>query len=323
MRGWKRGALRALTVMMGWLAGACGRPAAQPVPMEAQLWYDIALLASDALEGRAAGTPGELAAVQHITQRFEAVGLRPWRGRGWVQPFSYPSGGAVVQSHGNVVGALDVASAKTVVVGAHLDHLGWGGTHSRDLMKQAIHNGADDNASGVALMLGLARSWATSAQPPPFNLVFVAFSGEEDGLWGSQRLLLEQWLAPTRIEALVNFDMVGRMDRRAPTVSVEGVEEWPVLGRLLESLPAPTFKLLLLPITPGGSDHCTFSAQGIPVLSFSTGATEDYHRATDDVEHVNITGLMQLHAYLMVVLDGLMVAVPAQGWNQNTAAKKP
>lgn len=284
-------------------------------PLQERLSQDLAFLAADALEGRLVGTAGELAAVGLVKQRFESVGLQPVAGRGWVHPFSYTlEDGSPVEAVGNVVGVLDVGAARTLVVGAHHDHLGMGGRHSREPFRRGIHNGADDNASGVALLLALAEHFSTRDPPLPVNLVFASFSGEEDGLHGSQALLAEGWLRPGDVVAAINFDMVGRMDTAAPTVGVEGVVETPWLGSVLERVPHPAFQLRTVdPILPGGSDHCSFADKGIPVLGFSTGQSSDYHRSSDDVDRVNVDGMVQLHAFVVGVMEALAAVDGAPG----------
>jgi hypothetical protein len=154
----------------------------------------------------------------------------------------------------NVCGFVDHGAAKTLVLGAHYDHLGWGLEHSLHRGEPAIHNGADDNASGVAVVLEAARllkEWPTAKA---FNYLIVGFSAEEDGLLGSQHFVANRPAEFKQLFGMLNFDMVGRMEKGNPLV-VSGT------GTALE-------------------------CQGIPVLHFFTGAHGDYHRPSDDVEKI-------------------------------------
>lgn len=295
--------------------GTLGRAApAQVLPTtEVSLQLDVGFLASDILEGRAPGTLGEQVAVQHILNRFTALGLEPWRGHPPIQPVRFPVDGAEVVTHGNVVMALDVGAPTTVVLGAHHDHLGMGQRHSKDLFKRGIHNGADDNASGVALLLALAGHFSAREQPAPVNLVFVAFAGEEDGLWGSTAFLDSGWVPAKDMVAYINFDMVGRLDPTSPIVAVEGGQEFPPWLPLLERIPHAAFQVRTAdPIDVKGSDHACFWARGVPVMAFTTGVSEDYHRASDDVDKVNFPGMLAIHAYVVKVVEALPLAASAQ-----------
>jgi aminopeptidase YwaD len=200
----------------------------------------------------------------------------------------------VVQDHAttaNVVGLLpggDTARrSEVVVVGAHYDHLGWGGegSGSLDPTVHAVHNGADDNASGVAGMLEIARR--LTAHPPARSVLFVAFSGEEEGLLGSQHFVGDPPVPLDRMVAMINLDMVGR-PKPGPALTIGGygtAAQWPTL---IDSVNAGWH----LDITPsqggfGASDHSSFYARDIPVLFFFTGAHADYHRPSDDADRLD------------------------------------
>lgn len=174
-----------------------------------------------------------------------------------------------------------------VVVGAHYDHLGWGGPGSNSLApdQRAVHNGADDNASGVAGLLEIARQLAAS--PGKRSLLFAAFGAEELGLLGSSYLVQHLPIPKEQLVAMVNLDMVGR-PKKGPAVTVGGygtAKEWP---QLLEDLNR-NHHLKLNPAMGGfgASDHSSFYAAGFPVLFFFTGAHEDYHRPSDDAEKLH------------------------------------
>ncbi len=267
----------------------------------------VEFLAADELEGRGVGTPGEARAAAFVEQHLRRAGFVPVGGTGR-QPVRLRLDGGVIESAGNVVFALDAGANRTVLLGAHYDHLGLGGPLSREILTQAVHNGADDNASGVALLLRLAFRQSALPAKDRTNLVVVAFGAEEEGLHGSAALLDAGWIDPNTLVAALNFDMVGRLDALAPVLALEGVQEFPAWRQVLSAVPPPSFTVRTEGhIVPGGSDHCTFATAGVPVLSFSTGQTDDYHRPSDDVERLNWQGLGAIERYAGAVLDALVL----------------
>lgn len=178
-----------------------------------------------------------------------------------------------------------------VVVGAHYDHLGLGGEGSGSLAPdvRAIHHGADDNASGVAGLLEIAR--ALAASPPARSVLFAAFSGEEEGLLGSAQLMQHLPVARERVVAMLNLDMVGR-PKAGPALTLGGfgtAAEWP---KLIEAVNANHH--LKISTDRGGfgaSDQSSFYAADVPVLFFFTGAHEDYHRPSDTADRLNYSGM--------------------------------
>lgn len=260
---------------------------------------DISYLASDALEGRATGTAGNDSAAAYIARRYQYLRLAaPYPG--YLQSFVARSAGAVHfgdtagKKTQNVVAILNGSDpayrGKYIVVGAHFDHLGRSLRYSMDPQAgDAIRNGADDNASGTAAVLQLARMLSVSK--PRHSVVFVTFSGEEEGLLGSQYFVENSPVPVDSIVAMFNFDMVGRLkDDKLFVYGTGSASEFPALvdSANLKLVPA-------LNIQGGGdgfgaSDHSSFYAKNIPVLHFFTDSHADYHRATDDVEKINVAG---------------------------------
>ncbi|HET7754647.1 MAG TPA: M20/M25/M40 family metallo-hydrolase [Anaeromyxobacteraceae bacterium] len=197
----------------------------------------------------------------------------------------------------NVVGALHGTDpdAGCVVVGAHYDHLGYGGETSLAPDVRAVHPGADDNASGVAALLGIARAFVAEG-PPRRTVVFAAFTGEESGLLGSSHFVKSppRGCRPEQTQLRVNLDMVGRPQRGKVYVNgaqtAKGLREW------VESVAAGSPKLPLTIAWGSGdgygpSDQTSFYAKGVPVLFFFTGAHGDYHRPSDTADKVDAEGL--------------------------------
>lgn len=178
-----------------------------------------------------------------------------------------------------------------VIVGAHYDHLGWGGQGSLDPDVRAIHNGADDNASGTAALLEIARTMA-SGRPPARSVLFLAFTGEEKGLWGSSRFVADPTIPLERAVAMLNLDMVGRLaENRLTVFGMATAPEWEELVRSENRALDQPMELALAPDGYGPSDHASFYGAGIPVLHFFTNTHTEYHRPEDDWDRINADGL--------------------------------
>lgn len=301
---------------MRWLFIFCIIPVLSNAQQNAVLQqyhrHIVEALAHDSMQGRLPGTPAEANAAAFILTGLKKAGCVPVKGKSYLQPFTYTNPDSVlVQSTGNVIACVNPKAKKTVVVGAHYDHLGMGRHHSRAPFSNAIHNGADDNASGVAMLLSLAQWCATHKTQLKYRMVFVAYSGEEDGLWGSQHLLGSKLLDTAAIALYINLDMVGHLNTTTPILKTEGLVEHPELDTLLMADSLAGFNVRKAdPVFTGGSDNYTFETHHIPGLSFSTGLTEQYHKPEDDVALINFEGMQQIHRYLLHVLQKLNGIAP-------------
>lgn len=203
----------------------------------------------------------------------------------------------------NVVGWIDNGAQYTIAIGAHYDHLGWGDEGSLHRGEKAIHNGADDNASGVALMIELAKSLSDPNAPRKYNYVFIAFSGEEKGLLGSNYFVKNTSIPLSKINYMINFDMVGRLGDKDAGLAINGVGTSPIWENLIneawENTSRDDFKIKTSKSGVGPSDHTSFYLKDIPVLHLFTGAHEDYHKPTDDIQYINYDGLLEIHEYTM------------------------
>jgi len=197
-----------------------------------------------------------------------------------------------------------------ILCGAHYDHLGLGGPGSGSRMPDtnAVHYGADDNASGVAAVLELARYFSTKENAPRRSMVFMAFGAEEMGLLGSAHYTANSLLPLDKCLAMVNFDMVGRLDPEKRTIIIGGTgtsEE--AVGLLDKAGESHMLNASYSAAGYGASDHSSFYVKNIPVFFISSGAHQDYHTPFDDVEHINFEGMADIIAYsatLMQELDG-------------------
>src|SRR5665213_1218944 len=185
----------------------------------------------------------------------------------------------------NVLGYIDNGAKTTVVFGAHYDHLGYGGEGSGSLYrgKPAIHHGADDNASGDAALIELAR-YLKSSGAKKNNYLFCAFSGEEKGLLGSNYYAKNPTIKLADVDYMFNMDMVGRLKTDEKTLEVGGVGTSPIWHSLVDTIKRDGIKIKTTESGIGPSDHTSFYLQNIPVLFFFTGSHNDYHKPTDTEE---------------------------------------
>lgn len=204
----------------------------------------------------------------------------------------------------NVIAYLDNQANQTVVIGAHYDHLGWGESggslHRGD---PAIHNGADDNASGISMMLELAHKIKQEGLNGN-NYLFIAFSGEELGLYGSKSFVQDATIDTASINYMLNFDMVGRLDEEN-TMAVNGVGTSPLFEAKALAVQEGNIKLKTTQSGMGPSDHASFYLVNKPVLHFYTGNNPDYHKPTDDPHLINYKGMTQVFDYVYALIADL------------------
>lgn len=269
---------------------------------------DITYLASDKLEGRETGKPGGKLAADYIAKRMEALKLKPMGDNGsYFQEFAMPqfdphnphSTTSVVQGS-NVIGFLDHGASHTIVIGAHYDHLGYGGFGSLYAEREpAIHNGADDNASGVAGLLYLADLCQEKYKRN--NFLFIAFAGEERGLLGSNYFVKQSTADLSNVNYMLNMDMIGRL-KAEKSLAVYGTGTSPQWKPVIEKLKIDSLQIVQTESGVGPSDHTSFYYEGVPVLHFFTGQHEDYHRPSDDVEKINFAGMASVLKYIEAII---------------------
>lgn len=203
----------------------------------------------------------------------------------------------------NVAGFIDNGAANTIVIGAHLDHLGYGEDHnSLWAGKPEIHNGADDNASGTALVMEMAQLLKSSKYKNN-NYLLVCFSGEELGLFGSKYFADHSPVPLSSINFMINCDMVGRLNPDTKTITIGGYGTSPYWSHLPAKTKTINVKFDSSGIGP--SDHTSFYLKNIPVLFFFTGTHADYHKPSDDADKINYTGELYVIQYIMDVIKGV------------------
>jgi len=208
----------------------------------------------------------------------------------------------------NIVGVLEAAgplSQETIVLGAHYDHIGHGEFGSRKRDSSETHNGADDNATGTAAVMELARRMVRRGQPPARRLVFVAFSGEERGLVGSKFYVDHPLFPLADTVTMLNFDMVGRL--RNDELTVFGARSAAELDEFLDRAGVEVaLKLKKDDGTRANGDHFPFYQRGIPALHFFTGMTNEYHTPDDDFVTINMPGVVRTIDFAERVLDHVL-----------------
>ncbi|MFM7217827.1 MAG: M20/M25/M40 family metallo-hydrolase, partial [Bacteroidota bacterium] len=195
----------------------------------------------------------------------------------------------IMKSGFNVIGMIDNKAPATIVIGAHYDHLGYGAEGSLYRGEQEIHNGADDNASGTAGMIELARRLKANG-PKTNNYLFIAFSGEEKGLLGSNHFVKHPTVDLSKINYMINLDMVGRLKPDDKALIISGSGTSPRWKTLMDSIPVDGIRIKQTESGVGPSDHTSFYLQNTPVLHFFSGTHADYHKPSDDADKINYEG---------------------------------
>lgn len=279
---------------------------------KSQLKNHISYLSSDALEGRLAGSKAEKKAAKYIEKQFKKLGLKPYN-NSYFQEFSYKynsnphdsiAANATLIKTRNIIGFLGNKASKTIVIGAHYDHLGRNehNNSTKANSRGEIHNGADDNASGVSGVLELARMFTQNNTQENANYIFALFSGEEDGLMGSKYMAESIKNLYTNTVAMLNMDMIGRL-KEDKSLVVGGVGTNPEFTKIVERNKPAGFNISLEESGVGPTDHTSFYLKNIPVINFFTGTHSDYHKPSDDEERINYYGVENIVNYIYRVAN--------------------
>jgi Zn-dependent M28 family amino/carboxypeptidase len=262
---------------------------------EENLQKHVYFLASDKLKGRETGKKGSQKAARYIAKEFAVLGLQPKGERGYFQDFNAHIKKITtkdsIRKTQNVIGFLDNKASKTIVIGAHYDHLGKGTIgSSRDTLNIGkIHNGADDNASGVAGLLELARYFSTNDEQEKMNILFIAFGSEEWGLIGSKYFVEHPTIPLDQIHWMLNMDMIGRYNPENG-LAIIGHGTSDTFIEIFEGVES-SIRFYTSKDGRGGSDQTSFYDKKIPVLFFHTGGHDDYHKSTDDAHKVDYAAM--------------------------------
>lgn len=265
------------------------------------LMEHVNFLTSPKLEGRGPGSPGGAAAAQYIADRFKAIGLQRGGDNGtFFQKLTLEKGpqGTPVETV-NVIGVMPGAKAawkdQSAVLSAHYDHLGlgWPDVHKGEEGK--VHPGADDNASGVSVMLELAKT-LKAAGPPSRTLMFIAFSAEEAGLKGSAHYVEHPKMPLDQVMGVINLDTVGRLGNDKISVLGTGsASEWQHIFRGAGFVTGVENRLI--PESMQSSDQMSFIRKNVPAIQLFTSAHADYHRTTDTADKIDAAGLVKVASF--------------------------
>lgn len=248
----------------------------------------IETLADDNMQGRAVSSKYETEAADFIFGQFAGSKL----GKPVIQEFEFLNPETKQQQLSkNVYCYVNNNASQTILIGAHYDHIGLGEIKSLSLSKKGqVHNGADDNASGVALMIGLMNQYQMWALKQ-YNYIFVAYSAHEIGLYGSKDFKDYIALKVKPLALVLNFDMVGRLDENEKIVAIYGYNSISArnsfFSQKIENLNIRTDENDMVYLT----DASIFAKSNIPSLSFTTGTHDDYHKVTDDAKYINYKGI--------------------------------
>jgi hypothetical protein len=294
-----------LATLGGIIITACATqtspaPSTSPAPDSLSIRRDIEYLASPALAGRMTGTPGNDSAAAYLARRYAAIGVQPLS-PGYLQRFdarpAAHNGPIVSLPTQNVFGVIrgtdPALRNQYIVVGAHFDHLGANTMFAADPRAPGLRLGADDNASGSAAVLELARLIARS--PVKRSVIFAHFSGEEEGTLGSMYMVEHMPVPIDSVDAMLNFDMVGRLKDR---LIVFGIKTSPDFGpMLLRAAGAAQINIATQGDGDGPSDHASFYLKNLPVLHFFTDSHDDYHKVSDTPDKINAAGEARVVAF--------------------------
>ncbi len=275
-----------------------------------QLKNHVSLLASDKMKGRGTGSKEVKKAAKYIEDKFKEYALQPKGEKGYRQSFLAKVTRVIVKDSirraDNIIGLIDNGAPYTVVIGAHYDHLGLGyqGGARDSLGIGQIHNGADDNASGVAGLLELARHYSSNDIIEKFNLLFIAFGAEELGLLGSKYFTEHPTVPLENIHWMLNMDMIGRYNP-ANGLAIIGHGTSSAFPHIFDGITSD-IKFFVSKDGNGGSDQTSFYKKNIPVLFFHTGGHEDYHKPGDDPEKIDYETLKAIIELEIKVLDRSM-----------------
>ncbi len=279
---------------------------------ETYLRKHINYLSSDALQGRGTGTKGIEKAANYLEKEFKKIGLNPKGNDGFYYNYTFkksmnPHGAesiGVLTKAKDIVGFINNNAENTIIIGAHYDHLGMGhdGNSLDPNPMDKIHNGADDNASGTAGVLALAHFFQNNGYKENCNFLFICFSGEELGLIGSKKYCENPTIDYSKVNYMINMDMIGRLNKETKKLIVSGVgtsDDWVTL---IQST-ATTLSIKQDSSGIGPSDYTSFYQKNIPVLAFFTGQHSDYHKPTDDADKINFGGEVQVLNYIKTIVD--------------------
>jgi aminopeptidase N len=298
-----------------------------PVFNATRMQADVEALAGEATRGRGIGAGDLDAAADYIAAQFRAAGLEPAGDDGtYFQVFTMTGEDGSEVTVRNVLGVIPGSNAEmaqeSVIVSAHYDHLGVGGAAVPERNRGKIHFGADDNASGVAVMLELARTLGRSLEPSR-SVVFAAFTAEESGLVGARHYVKNATRYPaTKAIGILNIDTVGRLgDNKLLVLGAESAREWRFIFMGASYVTGVPTELPSQPLD--ASDQVAFVEAGVPGVQFFSGASPDYHKPTDTADKVDYRGMVRVASIVREGIEYLGERPEPLSFQGGTAAARP
>ncbi|MFD1165441.1 M20/M25/M40 family metallo-hydrolase [Sphingobacterium daejeonense] len=267
-------------------------------------------MSTDKMLGRETGMKGSSKAADYVEKYFKKYKLEPKGENGYRQNFTAKVTRVKIENperkSDNIIGFLDNNAPYIIVIGAHYDHLGTGhiGGSRDSLGVGKIHNGADDNASGVAGLLELARHYSSNDVKEPYNILFIGFGAEELGLLGSKYFTENPTVSLDSIQWMLNMDMIGRYNPENG-LAVIGYGTSSAFPKIFEGITS-SIKFNKSRDGNGGSDQTSFYKKNIPVLFFHTGGHDDYHKPSDDEDKIDYKAMEAILKLEIDVLDNSM-----------------
>ncbi len=257
----------------------------------------VQILSADSMEGRGVGSYGCQKAAEWLKSTFQSLNLQNCDTCVFSQKVKTLTNEDDTAFSENIFGYVFGNTNKWIIIVAHYDHIGYGGKYSRNPLKKQIHKGADDNASGVAILLEIANK-LSQIKTKNYNYMFVALTGHETGLWGSKHLAQNTVINYNNINLVINLDMLGRLDEDNKNIIIysSGISIFSEIEKKYEN----NFNFLRKKYIEG--DHSSFEKYNIPIVYISTGVHNDYHTVNDTPELINYNGMVKVAAFLIEVL---------------------
>ncbi|MCO5251899.1 MAG: M28 family peptidase [Candidatus Kapabacteria bacterium] len=252
----------------------------------------ILFLTADSLNGRYPATEGEQIAADYIISELLKSNCEIY-----IQKFPFEKSKAT-----NILGIFDRQADSTIIISAHYDHLGNGSNKSREIVRKGIHPGADDNASGVSLILELSKQISKNKKLK-YNYIIAAWSGHEAGLLGSEFFTRSGFYRSLKVAAVINIDMIGRLNLTNPTLRVSGAIKNLKFSEILNEYDDKFISFRFDDENIMKSDLKYFAIDGVDVLNLTTGIHDDYHKLSDTESKINYDGIYRILNLVNYLID--------------------
>jgi Zn-dependent M28 family amino/carboxypeptidase len=260
----------------------------------------IGFLCHDSLAGRKAGSEGEMIAVQYVEDAFAEQKLSFFFNNGFAESFIFIDDNGEMQMSRNVSAFINNKADSTIIIMAHVDHLGLGGVKSKSYTNSKIHYGADDNASGIAALILIAK-YLKQPEFQRFNYLLIATGAHEPGYFGANSFVRKYGNKLANVKLIVNLDMIGRVNTQTQTMYALTNESSFALFQNIElHLPLMTFKVNIDEMNEG--DHTPFHKAGFAVMHITSGMHDDYHKTSDTPDKINYQGIVSIMNFLLEMI---------------------